>query len=73
MVWGGAQQHQSLPSFGSNAAGPSCDGAVYVGEVGVIPRVVPCANLRIITGKNKMSTCRRNNIRAKLDSTGHLC
>lgn len=39
----------SLPSFGSNAAGPACDGAVYVGEVGVIPRVVPRTHLQIRT------------------------
>lgn len=38
-----------LPSFGSKAAGPACDGAVYVGEVGVIAGVVPCANLQITT------------------------
>lgn len=40
-----------LPSFGSDAAGPARDGAVDVGEVGVIPRVVPRANLQIKTQK----------------------
>lgn len=51
----GVQWHQFLPSFGSDAAGPACDGAVYVGEVGVIPKVVPCTNLHIIArGEEKV-------------------
>lgn len=33
------------PSFGPDAAGPACDGAVDVGKVGVIPGVEPRANL----------------------------
>ena len=76
------QGHCSVPSFGSDAAGPACDGAVYVGEVGVIPRVVPCANLQIVN-KGKVKNQRLSdslylNIMSKLDSgtwiewiTGH--
>lgn len=40
---------RSSPSFGSDAAGPACDGAINVGEVSVIPGVEPCANLQIKT------------------------
>lgn len=35
------------PSFGADAAGPACDGAVDVGKVGVIPGVIQRANLQI--------------------------
>lgn len=39
----------SLPSFGSKTAGPACDGTIDVREIGVIPGVVSCTNLEIIT------------------------
>lgn len=35
----------SSPPFGSDAAGSACDGTVYVRQVGVVPCVVPGANL----------------------------
>lgn len=56
---GCVQRHQPSPSFGSNAARPSCDGAVYVGEVGVIPGAVPRTNLRITTREEKMGLCKQ--------------
>lgn len=34
------------PPFGSNAAGSACDGTVYMRQVGVVPCVVPGANLK---------------------------
>lgn len=48
------QRVQHLPSFGSDAAGPACDGAVNVREVGVIPRVVSRTNLQV---KNQKGLC----------------
>lgn len=36
----------SSPPFCADAAGPACDGAVYVRQVGVVPCVVPGANLK---------------------------
>lgn len=49
VIWCLSAVASLLPPFGSHAAGPACDGAVYVGKVGVIARIVLCANLQITT------------------------
>lgn len=49
-----------LPSFGSYAAGPACDGAVDVREVGVVPRGVSRANLHVENQKGEgILSCRQ--------------
>ena len=35
-----------LPALGANATGPACDGTIDVGQVGVVPSVIPGAHLQ---------------------------
>lgn len=45
------------PPFGSNAAGSACDGTVYMRQVGVVPCVVPGANLKARAVFRFQKTC----------------